>query len=211
MPSGGGPRTGKRKPGLQATQRVSSSDIPPPGTIMWRCGWWVIAEPQLWSMAVKPMRAPRCFGSAAIVSSVSAAAPWHLGQCRLRHELYEIRLWPQSWQRSTWPPRAAERGGGVDGAVELTGRERLERSRCASSRQSRAPSCPRSCAPAARLPAGGKKGRSSGAPLSSWRLLDLQCSGSDAPIVTPYRSSTHCNRPNCTGHDAALPRERVRS
>ena len=24
-------------------------------------------------------------------------------------ELYEIRLWPQSWQRSTWPPRAAER------------------------------------------------------------------------------------------------------
>src|SRR5437016_5841323 len=34
---------------------------------------WVIAEPQLWSTAVAPMRAPRCLGSAAIVSSVSAA------------------------------------------------------------------------------------------------------------------------------------------
>ena len=49
-----------------------SSEIPPPGTIMWTCGWWVIAEPQLWSTAVAPMRAPRCRGSAAIVSSVSA-------------------------------------------------------------------------------------------------------------------------------------------
>src|SRR5215470_6233519 len=37
------------------------------------CGWWVIVEPQLWSTAVAPMRAPRCLGSAAIVSSVSAA------------------------------------------------------------------------------------------------------------------------------------------
>ena len=32
-------RTGKRNPGLQRTQRVPSSDIPPPGTIMWTCGW----------------------------------------------------------------------------------------------------------------------------------------------------------------------------
>src|SRR5437763_11027243 len=63
----------RRKPGLQRTQRVPSSDIPPPGTIIWTCGWWVIVEPQLWSTAVAPMRAPRCFGSAAIVSSVSAA------------------------------------------------------------------------------------------------------------------------------------------
>src|SRR5438270_4568617 len=62
-----------RKPGSQRTQRVPSSDIPPPGTIMRTCGWWVIAEPQLWSTAVAPMRAPRCLGSAAIVSSVSAA------------------------------------------------------------------------------------------------------------------------------------------
>src|SRR5438270_814117 len=60
-------------PDRQDTQRVLPSDIPPPGTIMWRCGWWVIAEPQLWSTAVAPMRAPRCLGSAAIVSSVSAA------------------------------------------------------------------------------------------------------------------------------------------
>src|SRR5205823_4984045 len=70
-------RTGKRKPGLQCTQRVLSCDIPPPGTIMWRCGWWVIAEPQLWSTAVKPMRAPRCLGSAAMVSSLSAQQVVH--------------------------------------------------------------------------------------------------------------------------------------
>ena len=35
---------------------------------------WVSAEPQVWSTAVMPMRAPRCFGSAAMVMSVSAAA-----------------------------------------------------------------------------------------------------------------------------------------
>src|SRR6266705_1817513 len=66
-------RTGSRKPGLQRPQRVPSSDIPPPGTIIWTCGWWVIAEPQVWSTAVAPTRAPRCRESAAIVSSVSAA------------------------------------------------------------------------------------------------------------------------------------------
>jgi hypothetical protein len=42
-------------------------------------------------------------------------------------------------------------------------------------------------------------------------LLDLRCSGSDAPIVTPYRSPTHRHRQKCTRLDAALPRERVRS
>ena len=31
-------RTGKRKPGLHCTQRVPSNDIPPAGTIVWRCG-----------------------------------------------------------------------------------------------------------------------------------------------------------------------------
>ena len=66
-------RTGSRKLGRQRIQRVPSNDIPPPGTIMWTCGWWVIVEPQLWSTAVAPMRAPRCLGSAAMVSSVSAA------------------------------------------------------------------------------------------------------------------------------------------
>jgi hypothetical protein len=33
-----------------------------------------MAEPQVWSTAVMPMRAPRCFGSAAMVSMVSDAA-----------------------------------------------------------------------------------------------------------------------------------------
>src|SRR6202048_678364 len=63
----------QKEGGLAVHQRVPSSDIPPPGTIIWACGWWVIAEPQVWSTAVAPMRAPRCLGSAAIVSSVSAA------------------------------------------------------------------------------------------------------------------------------------------
>ena len=40
---------------------------------MCTCGWWVIAEPQLCSMAVMPILAPRCLGSAAIVSVASAA------------------------------------------------------------------------------------------------------------------------------------------
>jgi poly(3-hydroxyalkanoate) synthetase len=34
-------------------------------------------------------------------SQSRAAAPWHLGQWRLRQELYAIRRWLQSWQRST--------------------------------------------------------------------------------------------------------------
>jgi hypothetical protein len=34
-------------------------------------------------------------------SHVRAAAPWHLGQCRLRQLLYAIRQWPQSSQAST--------------------------------------------------------------------------------------------------------------
>ena len=66
-------RTGRKKPGLQAIQRDPSGDRPPPGTMTWTCGWWVSAEPQVCSTAVRPMRAPRCFGSAAIVVSVSAA------------------------------------------------------------------------------------------------------------------------------------------
>jgi len=41
------------------------------------------------------------------------------------------------------------------------------------------------------------EGWSSGAPLSSRRLLDRRCSGSDAPIVTPYRSPTHYHRRKC--------------
>ncbi len=41
---------------------------------MWMCGWWVIAEPQVCSTAVMPMRAPRCFGSMTMVVIVSDAA-----------------------------------------------------------------------------------------------------------------------------------------
>ena len=55
-------------------QRDPSSDMPPPGTIMCTWGWCVMAEPQVCSTEVKPIFAPRRFGSAAIVSSVSALA-----------------------------------------------------------------------------------------------------------------------------------------
>ena len=59
--------------GLQAIQRAPSGDRPPPGAMTWTWGWWVSAEPQVCSTAVRPNRAPRCFGSAARVVSVSAA------------------------------------------------------------------------------------------------------------------------------------------
>jgi hypothetical protein len=36
-------------------------------------------------------------------------------------------------------------------------------------------------------------------------LLDLQCSGSDAPVVTPYRSPTHYHRPEYADRDARHP------
>src|SRR6202022_4330832 len=48
------------------------AEMPPPGTIMWTCGGWVMAGPQLCSTEVMPTRAPRCLGSAAIVVRVSA-------------------------------------------------------------------------------------------------------------------------------------------
>ena len=48
----------QEKLGLQRTHRVPSSDIPPPGTIIWTCGSSVLAEPRLRSTAVAPMRAP---------------------------------------------------------------------------------------------------------------------------------------------------------
>lgn len=66
-------RTGRRNAGRDDIQRDPSRAMPPPRTIMWTCGWWVMAEPQVWSTAVIPMRAPRCFLSAAIVSIVSDA------------------------------------------------------------------------------------------------------------------------------------------
>ena len=37
-------RTGRKKPGRQDTQRWPSGEMPPPGTIMCTCGWWVMAR-----------------------------------------------------------------------------------------------------------------------------------------------------------------------
>ena len=67
-------RTGSRNAGRDDTQRLPSGDSLPPGTIMWMCGWWVIADLRVCSTAVMPMRAPRCLGSAAMVVIVSDAA-----------------------------------------------------------------------------------------------------------------------------------------
>ena len=64
---------GQEEAGLAGDPARPSGDRPPPGAMTWTCGWWVSAEPQVCSTAVRPMRAPRCFGSAAIVVSVSAA------------------------------------------------------------------------------------------------------------------------------------------
>jgi hypothetical protein len=36
-------RTERKKPGRQDTQRWPSGEMPPPGTIMWTCGWTFIA------------------------------------------------------------------------------------------------------------------------------------------------------------------------
>src|ERR1700674_2930361 len=44
--------------------------------------------------------------------------------------------------------------------------------------------------------------------VSSRRLLDLRCSGSDAPIVTRYRASP---RRNCANRDACSPPARAGS
>src|SRR5215472_17316722 len=32
--------TGRKKPSRQAIQRSPSGETPPPGTMMWACGWW---------------------------------------------------------------------------------------------------------------------------------------------------------------------------
>jgi hypothetical protein len=64
----------RKKPGRQDTHLWPSKEMPPPGTIMWTCGWWVSADPQVCCTEVAPIRAPRCLGSAAIVIIVSAEA-----------------------------------------------------------------------------------------------------------------------------------------
>ena len=40
-------RTGRRNAGRDDIQRSPPGAMPPPGTIIWTCGWWVIAEPQV--------------------------------------------------------------------------------------------------------------------------------------------------------------------
>ena len=41
-------RAGRSWAGTRSSA-APSSEMPPPGTIMWTCGWWVSAEPQVWS------------------------------------------------------------------------------------------------------------------------------------------------------------------
>src|SRR5690242_1885411 len=50
---------------------LRSGESPPAGTTQCRCGWRSRFCPQVCRMARKPMRAPRCFGSAATSSIVS--------------------------------------------------------------------------------------------------------------------------------------------
>lgn len=60
------------RPRVECLLLLRVSDV---GPRAWgRAGWWVRAEPQVCSTAIRPMRAPRCFGSLAVVASVSAAA-----------------------------------------------------------------------------------------------------------------------------------------
>src|SRR3712207_8472803 len=60
---------------------------PPPGTIMGMWGWCVRADPHVWSTAVIPIRAPRCFGSAAIVIMVSERSEEHTSELQSRQYL----------------------------------------------------------------------------------------------------------------------------
>ena len=41
------------------------------------------------------------------------ASDWHVGQWRLRHELYQTRWCPHRSHCSTWPPRAAVRQASI--------------------------------------------------------------------------------------------------
>ena len=77
-PSPAGGEIGKEADGGLNGELVDNAkglvSLPPPGAIICTCGGWVSAGPQVWSTAVMPMRAPRCFLSAAMVSMASAAA-----------------------------------------------------------------------------------------------------------------------------------------
>jgi hypothetical protein len=74
-------RTGRKKPRRQATQCARRPGrCPPPGTMPCTWGWWVMADPQVCSTRVAPIRAPRCLGSAAIVASGSRPPPRTAGR-----------------------------------------------------------------------------------------------------------------------------------
>lgn len=49
---------GSRKAARDEIQRVPFSAMPPPGTILCKCGWWVSADPHVRKTAVMPTRAP---------------------------------------------------------------------------------------------------------------------------------------------------------
>jgi hypothetical protein len=52
----------------------SSIAMPSLGKMIWTFGWWIMVDPYVCRTALMPVRAPRCFRSAAIVSIVSDAA-----------------------------------------------------------------------------------------------------------------------------------------
>src|ERR1044072_2607124 len=60
-------RTGKKNPGRQEIHCVPSGESPPPATTQCKGGGWSKFDPQLWRTAKKPISAPRCLGSAAMV------------------------------------------------------------------------------------------------------------------------------------------------
>ena len=55
-------RTGRKNFGRHDTRRVPSREMPPPGDDHVHVRICVIAEPQLWSMAVMPILAPSLAG-----------------------------------------------------------------------------------------------------------------------------------------------------
>ncbi len=68
-------RTGRKDPRRQVTQRVPSRERPPPGSTPCRCGWCTSVCPHVWSTAKKPICAPRCLGSAAMLRHVFGGRP----------------------------------------------------------------------------------------------------------------------------------------
>src|SRR5215472_7337397 len=55
-------RDRQRQLAWQGIQRDPSGEIPPPVTIIWTWGWWVIADPQVCRTAATPILAPQVLG-----------------------------------------------------------------------------------------------------------------------------------------------------